>query len=80
MAVLFNTDCQISCLEEMTKPYNWMELRRQWEYSHAVSAVLNLVALATLILSVLARDEKVFSEQGHMTSLAAEQSCGKVKI
>ena len=40
-----------------TLPGNWTELRRQWEYSHATSAVLNLVALIGLILSVLARDE-----------------------
>src|SRR4029450_11839682 len=26
-------------------PDNWVELRRQWEYSHATSAVLNFVAL-----------------------------------
>jgi hypothetical protein len=38
-------------------PDNWMELRRRWEYSHATSAVLNLVALVMLILSFLARDE-----------------------
>ncbi|MEX0806296.1 MAG: DUF1772 domain-containing protein [Candidatus Binatia bacterium] len=38
-------------------PDNWLELRRQWEYSHATSAGLNLVALIALILSVLARDE-----------------------
>src|SRR5215470_3159173 len=38
-------------------PDNWVELRRQWEYSHATSAVLNLVALVTLILSILARQE-----------------------
>src|SRR5919109_11895 len=38
-------------------PENWVELRRQWEYSHATSAVLNLIALAMLISSVLARDE-----------------------
>ena len=38
-------------------PANWVELRRQWEYSHATSAVLNLVALVTLIVSVLARQE-----------------------
>src|SRR5215813_11475725 len=38
-------------------PDNWVELRRQWEYSHATSAVLNLVALVTLIVSVLARQE-----------------------
>ena len=36
-------------------PQNWTELRRQWEYSHATSAVLNLMALVAVILSVLAR-------------------------
>ena len=40
-----------------TLPENWAELRRQWEYSHATSAVLNLAALVALILSVLTRDE-----------------------
>jgi hypothetical protein len=40
-------------------PENWVELRRQWEFSHAASAVLNLIALAMLISSVLARDEEV---------------------
>lgn len=34
-------------------PASWLELRKQWEYSHATSAGLNLVALITLILSVI---------------------------
>ena len=34
---------------------NWTGLRRQWEYSHATSAGLNLMALVAMILSVLAR-------------------------
>jgi hypothetical protein len=38
-------------------PENWLEIRTQWEYSHATSAGLNLIALITLILSVLVRDE-----------------------
>ena len=38
-------------------PANWMELRNQWEYSHAASAGLGLVALISLILSVLVSDE-----------------------
>jgi hypothetical protein len=38
-------------------PPNWAELRTQWEYSHAVSAGLNLVALVALILSVLVHEE-----------------------
>jgi ribose/xylose/arabinose/galactoside ABC-type transport system permease subunit len=38
-------------------PENWQELRKQWEYSHAASAGLNLIAVITLILSILVRDE-----------------------
>ena len=38
-------------------PDNWVELRRQWEYAHATSAVLHFVALVMLIVSVLARKE-----------------------
>ncbi len=34
-------------------PDNWEGLRRQWEYSHAVGAGLNFIALAALILSFL---------------------------
>jgi len=37
-------------------PENWKALRTQWEYSHAASAVLNLIALIALIFSVLMRD------------------------
>ena len=38
-------------------PENWTALRAQWEYSHAASAVLNLIALVALILSLPGRDE-----------------------
>ena len=34
-------------------PANWLELRRQWEYSHATDAVLNVLALVRLMLAVL---------------------------
>ncbi len=34
-------------------PDNWIGLRAQWEYSHAASAVLNLVALVAVMLAVL---------------------------
>ena len=37
-------------------PESWMALRARWEYSHAASAVLNLVALVALICSVLVRE------------------------
>lgn len=37
-------------------PDNWEALRRQWEYSHAAGAGLNLIALITMALSVLAEE------------------------
>ena len=37
-------------------PENWIELRRQWEYSHAASAILNLTGLVAVILAVLASE------------------------
>jgi hypothetical protein len=36
-------------------PDNWTALRVQWEYSHAASAVLDLIALVALISAVLVR-------------------------
>jgi hypothetical protein len=36
-------------------PENWQELRTRWEYSHAVGAVLNLIAMISLIIAVLFR-------------------------
>lgn len=38
-----------------TLPENWLALRRQWEYSHAASALLNLLAVLSLSASVLVR-------------------------
>ena len=38
-------------------PDHWMARRARWEYSHATSAVLNLIALVALICAVLTRDE-----------------------
>lgn len=36
-----------------TMPENWSELRRQWEYSHAVNAVVMLIALCSVTLAVI---------------------------
>ena len=38
-----------------TLPAEWETLRRQWEYSHAVGAGLDFVALGALTLSLLVR-------------------------
>ena len=39
-------------------PDNWRALRTQWEYSHAVNAVLTFFALCAVTLSVLTRLER----------------------
>jgi len=36
-------------------PINWIFLRNRWEFSHATSSILNLIALILLILSVLSK-------------------------
>jgi hypothetical protein len=36
-----------------TMPENWSDLRLQWEYSHAVNALVMLVAFCSVTLSVL---------------------------
>jgi hypothetical protein len=36
-----------------TIPANWSELRRQWEYSHAVNAMLMFAAFCSAVLSTL---------------------------
>ena len=41
-------------------PENWETLRMQWEYSHATSAGLNLIALVAIILAVLPREHSSF--------------------
>jgi hypothetical protein len=38
-----------------TIPENWETLRRQWEYSHAVGAAFQAVAMAGLIIAALLR-------------------------
>ena len=38
-------------------PDNWADLRRQWEYSHATSALLNLLAMISLSASVVVRKD-----------------------
>jgi hypothetical protein len=44
-------------------PENWRDLRWQWEYSHATSAGLNVLALSALILSVWARRSEFRNER-----------------
>ncbi|WP_141734050.1 DUF1772 domain-containing protein [Oligoflexus tunisiensis] len=34
-------------------PQDWIHARNQWEYSHAISAVLNIAAVVVLILAII---------------------------
>lgn len=43
----------VATLTADTLPSNWTELRRQWEYTHAARAALQLIALGALVFSVL---------------------------
>jgi hypothetical protein len=40
-----------------TIPTNWEALRRHWEYGHAASAVLNIIALCAITAAVVASRE-----------------------
>lgn len=40
-------------LSPETLPADWSRLRDQWEYSHASRAILQIVALAALVISIL---------------------------
>jgi cytochrome bd-type quinol oxidase subunit 2 len=43
-------------------PDNWSELRQEWEYSHAVNAIVMLVALCSVTLSVItAKQDRISS-------------------
>lgn len=37
-----------------TLPADWERLRKQWEFAHASRAILQIVALAALVISILA--------------------------
>lgn len=41
-------------LSPETLPADWTRLRNQWEFAHAARAILQIVALAALVISILA--------------------------
>ncbi len=43
-------------------PPDWMAVRRQWEWGHAASAVLDLIGFAALLISVLV-DTKPYTQK-----------------
>jgi hypothetical protein len=39
-------------------PLDWMRYRDQWEYTHAVNAVIKIIGLSLLTISVLVETSK----------------------
>lgn len=67
----------ITSLSPEALPANWTELRSQWEYTHAVRAILQIAALAALLFSVLVetpRDLRLPSERTRAGGRAARRA------
>lgn len=50
---VFPVNTEIATWTAHSAPANWEQWRAQWEYTHAVRAVLQIMGLASLLLSVL---------------------------
>ncbi len=55
---LFTYPANVATDNWTLRPDNWAALRRQWEYSHAAGAALQLAAMASLIVAALARSPR----------------------
>ena len=52
---LFTYPANVATTNWTLPPASWEQLRRQWEYSHAAGAILQLLAFCLLVLAVLSR-------------------------
>jgi hypothetical protein len=52
---LFTYPANVATMNWTISPDKWESLRRQWEYSHAAGAILQLLAFSLLALAVLSR-------------------------
>ncbi len=51
-----------------TLPADWMRLRDRWEYTHAARAILQIMALAALVFSILVEIPTDASKAGQKSS------------
>jgi hypothetical protein len=51
----FTFPANVATANWTTVPDDWQALRRSWEYSHAVGAALQVLAMSALIVAVLGR-------------------------
>jgi hypothetical protein len=56
-------NAKIAALTLETLPADWMELRNQWEYTHAARAVLQIIALGALVFSILVETPTTVSRE-----------------
>lgn len=62
--VVSPANAQMAQWSSMPLPANWTDVRRQWEFGHAASAVLDLVGFGALVLSVVVDTPKSASQAG----------------
>lgn len=70
VAVVSPANAQMAQWSSVPLPPNWTDVRRQWEFGHAASAVLNLVGFGALVFSVVVDTPKSALQAG-----AASESC-----
>jgi hypothetical protein len=63
-ALVSPANVQMAQWNSLPLPANWTEVRRQWEFGHAASAVLDLVGFGALVLSVVIDTPKSASQIG----------------
>lgn len=54
---VFPVNTEIATWTAASAPANWEQWRAQWEYTHAIRAVLQICGLGALLLSVLLENE-----------------------
>jgi hypothetical protein len=63
-AVVSPANAQMAQWSRVPLPANWTDVRRQWEFGHAASAVLDLVGFGALVLSLVVDTPKSASQAG----------------
>jgi hypothetical protein len=59
---LFTYPANVATMQWTAPTGNWENLRQQWEYSHAVGAILQLSAFCFLVIAVLGRTSTTISD------------------
>src|SRR3546814_1601620 len=60
-------------------PSDWEELRRQWEYSHAINALLILIAFSALALEAVLPDSSAQRRPGAAAHSSAQVEQGEAE-